>query len=80
MWPAIRNVIFGFMAVFCGLIGIFWLWFGVTYALRPLTNFEEVGWQVLRESAARPFWGYTAVALVWFLLAAALAWLQWQRR
>lgn len=80
MFQAIRNVIFAFAAVCCGLIGLFWLWFMYQFSLRWLDADGEVGQMVGatvvfgREGA---YW-IGAVAVGWLLLALFFGFMQWR--
>lgn len=80
MFQAIRQVIFAFTAVCCGLIGLFWLWFMYQFSLRWLDADGEVG-AVMgtavvfgREGA---YW-IGGVAVGWLLLALFFGFMQWR--
>ncbi len=80
MFQAIRQVIFAFTAVCCGLIGLFWLWFMYQFSLRWLDANGEVGPMVGtavvfgREGA---YW-IGGVAVGWLLLALFFGFMQWR--
>ncbi len=79
MFHAMRQVIFAFAAVCCGLIGLFWLWFMYQFSLRWLDANGEVmpamDTAVVfgREGA---YW-IGAVAVGWLLLALFFGMMQW---
>jgi len=80
MWNSIKNVIFAFMAVCCGLIGVFWLWFMYEYSLRWL---DESGNVVPNVETAVAFGREGAewiglVAVGWFILAILFGLIQWR--
>lgn len=82
MFQAIRDVLFGFMAVCCALIGFFWLWFMYAYSLKWLDADGEV---VMGESTTVAFGADGAswiglVAAGWLVLAVFFGLIQWRVR
>lgn len=75
-----RNVIFAFAAVCCGLIGLFWLWFLYEFSLKWLDAngevSEVVGSAVVFGREGANWIG--AVAAGWFLLALFFGFVQWR--
>lgn len=80
MFQAIRQVIFAFMAVCCGLIGLFWFWFMYQFSLKWLDADGNVGAAMGatvvfgREGA---YW-IGAIAVGWLLLALFFGFMQWR--
>jgi hypothetical protein len=80
MFQAIRNVIFAFAAICCGLAGLFWLWFLYEFSLKWLDANGEVsdvvGTAVVFGREGANWIG--GVAAGWFLLALFFALAQWR--
>lgn len=80
MWQTIRQVLFGFLAVCCLLISLFWFWFMYEFSLKWLDENHQV---VIGPETTVAFgqegavW-IGAVAAGWFLLGLLFALMQWR--